>query len=71
MKKTLVKEWGIQPWEYHRITARDIQEIRLAEHAEAYVKQEQRERQQGAQSGSVSRKHYDANKSRQQAFGGA
>jgi hypothetical protein len=71
LKKTLVKDWGIMPWDFDKLTVRDVQEIRLAEHAEAYVKQEQRERQRGAQSGSVSRKHYDANKSRQQAFGGA
>jgi hypothetical protein len=54
-----------------KLTAKDLQEIRLAEHAEAYTKQEQRERAQGESSGSVSRKHYDTNKSRQQAFGGA
>jgi len=48
-----------------------VQEIRLAEHAEAYTKQEQRERQRGQSSGSISRKHYDTNKSRQQAFSGA
>ena len=54
-----------------KLTAKDIQEIRLAEHAEAYVKQEQRERAEGKSSGSVSKKHYDTSKSRQQAFGGA
>jgi Spy/CpxP family protein refolding chaperone len=64
-----MKDWGVMPWDEHRLTARDIQEIRLAEHAEAYAKQEQRERQEGAQSGSVSKKHYDASKSRANAFG--
>lgn len=59
------------PWDFDKLTARDVQEIRLAEHAEAYAKQEQRERARGTQSGSVSQKHYDATKSRQQAFGGA
>jgi len=68
-KKTLVKDWGIMPWEFDRLTARDLQEIRLAEHAESYQKQEQRERQRGASSGSISQKHYDASKSRAQAFG--
>jgi hypothetical protein len=51
--------------------ASDLQEIRLAEHAEAYAKQEQRERAQGQSSGSISRKHYDTTKSREQAFAGA
>lgn len=52
-----------------KLTVRDLQDIRLAEHAEAYIKQEQRERQRGARSGSISRKNYDTNKSRQEAFG--
>jgi len=55
------------PWEYERLTARDLQEIRLAEHAEAYIEQEKRERMNSG--GSVSRKHYDTNKSRAEAFG--
>lgn len=57
------------PWNFDKLTVRDLQDIKLAEHAEAYVKQEQRERQRGQRSGSVSQKHYDASKSRQQAFG--
>jgi len=52
----------------HKLTVRDLQDIRLAEHTEAYIKQEQRERQRGAQSGSISRQNYDTNKSRQEAF---
>jgi hypothetical protein len=59
-----VKDWGINPWDMDKLTAKDLQEIRLAEHAEAYIKQEQRERAQGQSSGSVSKKHYDTNKSR-------
>jgi len=66
-----VKDWGIPPDKVDSLMVSDVQEILLAEHAEAYVKQEQRERQRGMQSGSVSQKHYDASKSRQQAFGGA
>jgi len=66
-----VKDWGINPWEIDNLTAKDLQDIRLAEHTEAYIKQEQRERQRGRSSGSISKKKYDTTKSRQQAFGGA
>jgi len=65
----LASEWNIKPWEADRLTANQWQEIRLAEHAESYIKQEQRERARGQQSGSISRKNYDTTKSRQEAFG--
>lgn len=65
-----MKDWGIPPERADSLMVSDVQEIMLAEHAEAYVKQEQRERQRGTSSGSVSRKNYNASKSRQEAFGG-
>jgi hypothetical protein len=64
--KTIVQEWGINPWEMDKLTAKDLQEIRLAEHAETYIQQEQRARQG---SGSNLSANYDMNKSRQEAFG--
>jgi len=53
-KKTIVKEWGIKPWEMGRLTARDLQDIRLAEHAERFIQQEQRNQQESG--GSVNTK---------------
>lgn len=46
-KKTLTKEWGIKPWNYDRLTAGDLQDVALAEHAEAYIKHEQHEQARG------------------------
>lgn len=46
LKQILTKEWGIMPWEYHKLSMRDIQDIRLAEHTEAYIQHEQQQRQQ-------------------------
>lgn len=40
-KKTLVKEWGLKPWELDRLRVSDLQDVGLAEHAEAYIKHEQ------------------------------
>jgi len=48
------------------LTARDLQDIRLAEHAEAYVKQEQQ--QAATNSGSLSHRNYDTSNSRNKAF---
>jgi len=64
--KTIVKEWGINPWEMHNLTASDLQEIRLAEHTETYIEQEQRARHE---SGNNMSANYDMNKSREEAFG--
>lgn len=40
-KKVIVKEWGIKPWNMDRLMVSDLQDIGLAEHAEAYIKQQQ------------------------------
>lgn len=40
-KKTLVKDWGIKPWEFGKLSVKDMQDVGLAEHAEAYIQQEQ------------------------------
>jgi len=66
-KKTIVKEWGIKPWEMDRLTAKDLQEIRLAEHASAYIEQEKSQMMNN--SGSISHKNYDVSNSRAEAFG--
>jgi hypothetical protein len=50
-----VKEWGIKPWEIGRLSAKDLQDIALAEHAEAYQKQMQQRQAQGG-TGSVNTK---------------
>jgi len=55
-RKTLVSEWGIPPWEHDQLTCKDMQDIRLAERAEAYMEQEQRERQQRQQAGKNGRR---------------
>jgi len=41
-----VSEWGIKPWEVDKLTTSDLDDIILAEHAEAYIQQEQRNQQQ-------------------------
>lgn len=66
-KKTLVKDWGLKPWELDRLTVGDIQEVMLAEHAESYIEQEQMERQRG-RGGSISESEYNVSQSRQNAF---
>jgi len=68
VKQILCKEWGIKPWEMEKLTSRDLQDVWLAEHTETYIQQRQRERQEGQRSGSVSKREYDASKSRQKAF---
>lgn len=65
-KKTLVKEWGLKPWELERLTVGDIQDVILAEHAQSYIEAEHRERQQGG--GSLSKENYNVSKSRENAF---
>lgn len=52
-----------------KLTAKDIQDISLAEHTEQYVTQQQRQKQQGEQRGSISEREYDSTQSRQDAFG--
>jgi len=61
-----VAEWGIKPWNIDRLSARDLQDIKLAEHAEQYIKQQQRE--QSANPDSISHEEYDAAESRRDAF---
>jgi len=50
-----------------QLTARDLQDIRLAEHTEAYIEQEQSQAMQN--SGSLSHTNYDVSQSRAEAFG--
>lgn len=57
--KTYVCEWGLElndPNTVGNLTSRQKQLIHLAERAEAYIQQEQRNRQQQGASGSVSTK---------------
>lgn len=46
-KKTLVAEWGLSPHEVDDLSARWMQDISLAEHAESYIKQTQRNNTNG------------------------
>lgn len=46
LKKILVKDWGIKPWNISKLTARDLQDVFLAEHTEAYITEQQQARQQ-------------------------
>lgn len=66
MKKILTKEWGIMPWEYHKLTVKDLQDIGLAEHAESYIEVEQQNRARNGSS--LSKSEYNVGKSRQNAF---
>jgi hypothetical protein len=50
-----VKEWGIKPWNIGKLSAKDLQDIALAEHAEAYTKQMQQQQARGG-SGSINTK---------------
>lgn len=61
-----MKEWGIKPWNLDKLTAKDLQDIRLAEHAEAYIEQQQRE--QAENQGSLSHNEYNVSESRRDAF---
>lgn len=42
-KQTLVKEWGIPPWELDRVSVRDLQDVMLAEHASSFIEYEQQQ----------------------------
>jgi len=75
--ETYVKEWGIKPWELDKLTASDLQEIRLAEHTESYIQQEQqnqRKRQQqgkrGRRSARNSERYQDYQDRMQDRYGG-
>jgi hypothetical protein len=37
----LAKKYNIRPWEQKHLTAKDLQDLALASHAENYIKQEQ------------------------------
>jgi len=50
-KKTLTSEWGIPPWQHDRLSCKDLQDVRLAERAEAYIQQQQRADAQNQQQG--------------------
>jgi len=49
-----------------RLTAKDLQDIRLAEHASAYIEQEKSQMMNNG--GSISHRNYDVSNSRAKAF---
>jgi len=50
----------------HKLTAKDLQDVWLAEHTESYIEQQQREETENPDS--LSHGEYDAAESRAQAF---
>jgi len=58
-----VSDWGIKPWNIDKLTAKDLQDIALAEHAEAYIKEQSYEQQRTGQRSSRNSSNYQDFKS--------
>lgn len=72
-KKTLVKDWGLKPWELDRLSVNDLQDVMLAEHAENYIEHQQYENQHGnggMRSTRNSESYQDYQQEMEQRFGG-
>jgi hypothetical protein len=71
-KKTLIKEWGLRPWELARLSVSDLQDMMLAEHAESYIKHQQQEQQRngGMRSSRNSESYQDYQDNMEERFGG-
>ena len=72
-KKTLIKEWGLKPWELSRLSVSDLQDMMLAEHAESYITHQQQEQQRtgGMRSSRNSESYQDYQQEMEAKFGGA
>jgi hypothetical protein len=71
-KKTLVKDWGLKPWELGKLTMGDLQDVALAERAESYIEHQQYKNQQGGGMRSTrnSDSYKDYEQRMKQQFGG-
>jgi len=66
--KVLVKEWGIKPWELGKLTTKDIQNIGLAEHTEAYIQQETMSNSSTQRSATNSKEYQDFKQNAENKF---
>lgn len=67
-----MKDWGIKPWEFDKLSMGDLQEIALAEHAETYIEQQQMNdaRRGGMKSKRNTQKHQDFVSRNKEKYGG-